>query len=77
MKKTKEFMKELKGLSDDGLKTRGREMAEELMKLRFQAVGGQVEQPHRIGILRKELARVHTVLSSRRNESKGTQQSKA
>ena len=65
MKKT-EFLKEIKGLSKEDLKLRARQVAEELMKLRFRAASGQLDQAHRIGMLKKNLARIQTFLASNR-----------
>lgn len=62
--KTKEFLKEIKGLSREDLKEKARSIAEELMKLRFRKVSGQVEQSHRLGQLRRNLARVQTQIRS-------------
>jgi large subunit ribosomal protein L29 len=65
MKKT-EFLNELKGKSVADLDKQARTIAEELMKLRFRKVTGQVEQSHRIRELRRNLARLQTVLTRER-----------
>ena len=62
--KRKEFLKEIKALSRDDLVTRSRSLAEEAMKLRFRKGNGQLEQSHRLKQVKKELARVNTLLSS-------------
>jgi len=38
-----------------------RELREELFKLRFQAVSGQLEKSARIGLVKREIARVLTI----------------
>ena len=60
--KRKELMKELQGLSVSDLTGRARSMAEELMKLRFRKTSGQLEQSHHVGVLKRNLARVKTLL---------------
>ncbi len=62
--KRADFLKEIKGLSKEDLKQRARQVAEELMKLRFRAASGQLDQAYRIGLLKKDLARIQTVLAS-------------
>jgi large subunit ribosomal protein L29 len=37
------------------------ELREELFQLRFQAASGQLEKPHRIKQVRKEIARLLTI----------------
>ncbi len=41
---------------------------EELMKLRFQGAVGQIEQPHRIQQLRKEVAQLLTIQAERQRQ---------
>ncbi len=63
--KRKEFLKEIGGLSTEDLRTRATTMAEELMKLRFRNASGQLTQGHRIGELKRNLARVLGAISAR------------
>lgn len=42
------------------------EMHEELFKLRFQAASGQIEKPHRIKQVRREIARLLTIVKEER-----------
>lgn len=46
----------------DELKTREQTLREQIFKLRFQGATGQAENPTRIRLVRRELARVLTVL---------------
>jgi large subunit ribosomal protein L29 len=69
MKKT-EFLNEIKGKSITDLDAKARTMSEELMKIRFRKVTGQVEQSHRIRELKRNLARVQTAMSKTRAEGK-------
>ena len=68
--KRREFHSEISNLSLDELKSRARALSEELMKLRFRAASNQLNQSHRINELRKNLARIQTVLASKRTENK-------
>jgi large subunit ribosomal protein L29 len=57
---------ELREMSDDELATRLAEARQELFNLRFQHVTGQLDNYARLGQLRKEIARLETIL--RENE---------
>ena len=46
----------------DELRQQEGTLREQIFKLRFQKATGQAENPHRIALVRKELARVLTVL---------------
>ena len=56
---------ELRNLEDDELVTKLREAKEELFNLRFQAATGQLESHGRLRAVRKEIARIYTVLRER------------
>ena len=56
---------ELREKSVDELQTRERELHERLFKLRFQRATGRVENPSQIRQLRKEIARIKTLLGER------------
>jgi large subunit ribosomal protein L29 len=60
--KRRDFLKEVHGLSTEDLTKRGREMAQELLKLRFRNSSGQLTEGHRIGELKRNIARIHTAL---------------
>ena len=47
------------------LKTELLELRKEQFNLRFQAAGGQVENPTRAKIVRREIARIKTVLGQK------------
>jgi large subunit ribosomal protein L29 len=57
---------ELREMSDDELVTRLVEARQELFNLRFQHVTGQLDNYSRLGQLRKDIARIETLL--RENE---------
>jgi large subunit ribosomal protein L29 len=48
------------------LQDKERDLAEQLFALRLQKVTGQLEKPHRVRQVRKDLARVLTLLHERR-----------
>ena len=52
----------LRDLQAGEIETKLTDSREELMKLRFQAVSGQLTDTSRLRILRREIARMETVL---------------
>ena len=70
--------KELRALEDDELVTRLRDAKEELFNLRFQAATGQLESHGRLRAIRKDIARIYTIMRERelgivRESTKGTE----
>ena len=59
-------IKELRDKTTEALEKRERELYEQLFKLRFQMATNQNENPGRIRLARKELARAKTILRERR-----------
>jgi large subunit ribosomal protein L29 len=57
--------RELADLDADELAAKLAEAKEELFNLRFQNVTGQLDNPHRLPEVRKDLARVLTVMRQR------------
>ena len=64
MKKT-EFLTEIRGMTTEDLRTKVRELKEELFKLRFRKASGQFETPHRIKEVKRDIARVSSVLGEK------------
>ena len=60
--KIPELMSDLRGLGEDDLRQRARDLDDKVLRLRLQQSMGQAEAGHKIRPLRKELARVKTVL---------------
>ncbi|HEU0130677.1 MAG TPA: 50S ribosomal protein L29 [Mycobacteriales bacterium] len=56
---------ELRNLTDDELLTRLREAKEELFNLRFQVATGQLDNNRRLNTVRKDIARIYTVMRER------------
>ncbi|MEY2492786.1 MAG: Ribosomal protein [Verrucomicrobiota bacterium] len=65
-------IKEIIEMSTDELLTKKRDLRQESLHLRLQQQSGQLEQPSRLRLLRRDVARVETVLSSRKNKENGT-----
>lgn len=57
--------KELRDLSNEEIESRIDQLKDELFNLRFQLATGQLENPMRIGQVRKDIARAKTVLRAR------------
>ena len=58
-------MKEITELSMDELLTKRRDLRQESLHLRLQQQSGQLEQPSRLRLLRRDIARLETVLTQR------------
>lgn len=56
---------ELRDIADEELKGKLRELQEELFNLRFQLATGQIENVGRIRTVRRDIARLHTILRQR------------
>lgn len=56
---------EFRGLSDDELKVKSEESARELFNLRFRRGPGQIENSAKLRRLRRDIARVKTILRER------------
>ena len=60
--KTKDYVQELNGLTTEQLLNREKELKEQLFNLRFQLATGQLENTASLKNVRKDIARVKTVL---------------
>ncbi|OUZ08532.1 50S ribosomal protein L29 [Aeromicrobium sp. YIM 150415] len=56
---------ELRGLSADDLASKLKEAKEELFNLRFQNATGQLDNTARLKSVRREIARIYTVIRER------------
>ena len=57
---------EIRNLTDGEIETKMEEAYEELFNLRFQLAIGQVKDPSRITLLKRDIARMKTVLNERK-----------
>jgi large subunit ribosomal protein L29 len=62
-------MKELTELSTDELLTKRRDLRQESLHLRLQQQSGQLEQPSRLRLLRRDVARIEMMLSHRAKQT--------
>ena len=62
-------IKEIFEMSTDELLTKKRDLRQESLHLRLQQQSGQLEQPSRLRLLRRDVARIETVLSKRAKEA--------
>jgi large subunit ribosomal protein L29 len=62
-------MKEITELSTDELLTKRRDLRQERLHLRLQQQSGQLEQPSRLRLLRRDIARIETELSQRERQT--------
>jgi len=65
-------IKEIIEMSTDELLTKRRDLRQESLHLRLQQQSGQLEKPSRLRLLRRDVARIETVLSTRSNEPAAT-----
>ena len=61
-------IKEIIEMSTDELLTKKRDLRQESLHLRLQQQSGQLEQPSRLRLLRRDVARIETVLSETRRQ---------
>ncbi|HLS91126.1 MAG TPA: 50S ribosomal protein L29 [Limnochordia bacterium] len=57
--------RELRELTDDELGRKLADLKEELFNLRFQAATGQLDNPMRMKAVKKDIARVKTIMRER------------
>ena len=62
---------ELRELSVEELEAKLGELAEERFRLRFRSATESIENPMRFRALRRDIARIQTVLRERQTSSKG------
>ena len=58
-------IKEIRELTPEELRVRKRELKEEIFHLRVQQQSGQLEKPSQLRTLRREIARLETVLTQK------------
>jgi large subunit ribosomal protein L29 len=62
-------IKELQEMSTDELLPKKRDLRQEALHLRLQQQSGQLEQPSRLRLLRRDAARVETLLTERSKQT--------
>ena len=61
--------KQIHEMTDEELNTKLSELKEELFNLRFRHATGQLENPNVIAVVKKDIARVKTVIRERELEA--------
>lgn len=62
-------MSDIKDMSPKELQAKSRELRQELFNLRLQKATSQLDKPHRVTVLRRDVARLETQLSTLRNKA--------
>jgi len=63
--------KQIRELSVDEARQKEREIAEEIFRLRMRKSTGQLDNPMRLRLLRKDLARIKTIQRERATQKTG------
>jgi large subunit ribosomal protein L29 len=61
---------EIRELTPNELSSRKKELRQEIFHLRLQQQAGQLEKPHLLTTMRREIARVETVLTAKTKATK-------
>jgi large subunit ribosomal protein L29 len=67
--KSKQRLSDLKVMSDDQLSDEVLKLKKEQFNLRFQRATGQLENPSRVRVVRRDIARVKTIAAMKRSAS--------
>lgn len=62
-------IKEIRELSVDELQSRRRDLSQESFHLRLQQQSGQLEKPSQLREIRREIARIETVITERKRKA--------
>jgi len=63
--------KELREMSVEELLAKEKSLKEEQFKLNLDRYTGRVEKPHKFSLVKKEIARIKTILSERKEKKNG------
>ncbi|MDD5155613.1 MAG: 50S ribosomal protein L29 [Candidatus Omnitrophica bacterium] len=64
-------IQELRNLSTEELIQKEKELKEELFKLNMQRYSGSVEKPHMFSSVKKDIARIRTLLNEKKEKLNG------
>jgi len=59
---------ELRALTKDELLQKEKALREELFKLNLQRYGGRVEKPHMFSLIKRDIARIKTILNEKKEK---------
>ena len=65
-------MKEFRNLADDELLKKEKDFKKELFEASYERQMGRVEKPARFGLLRRNIAKILTILNERKIKTDGT-----
>ena len=68
--------KDVRELTTDELEIKGLDLSQELFNLKFQAHTGQLENPTKIKWVKRDLARVMTILREKKNTDTKSKENK-
>ena len=60
----------LREMSEEELQQKGLDLRQELFNLRFQRATNQIENLNKIGMIKKDLARVLTIISEKEKQNR-------
>ncbi len=63
--------KELRALSRNELTDKEKGLKEQLFKLNIQRYTGRVEKPHMFSLIKKDIARIKTILNDKKGKTNG------
>jgi large subunit ribosomal protein L29 len=61
-------IKDIRGMSSDDLKNKEKSLKKELFDLKFQRKVGRVEKPARFRVIRRDIAKILTILNEREKD---------
>lgn len=62
-------IEELRNLSKEELAQKEKALKEELFKLNLQRYGGRVEKPHLFLLIKRDIARIKTILNKKKEKN--------
>lgn len=68
--KIKEKIQELRSKSKEELEQKEKSLKEELFKINMQRYAGRVDKPHMFSLIKKDIARIQTLLREKVSASK-------
>lgn len=68
--KKKDSLQELRGKSKDELEQKEKILKEELFKINMQRYSGRVDKPHMFSLIKRDIARIQTLLREKVSASK-------
>lgn len=64
-------IQELRSFSKEELLQKEKSLKDELYKLNMQRYGGRVEKPHMFSLVKRDIARIQTILNEKKEKANG------